>query len=158
MTHPMQNHPHDDPHATPDTPGAVHDPVCGHWIVPDMAHGKSTIDGKTIHFCSTNCKRAFDAAPARFLPRLQESPPRANAIPPAATSRGMGFLDKIRPATPAGKVQDPVCHMNIDAAKAAGKSEHAGQTYYFCSAGCKKKFDAEPAKFLSGGGGAHHMH
>lgn len=70
----------------------------------------------------------------------------------------MGFLDKIRPATPPGKAQDPVCHMSVDPAKAAGKSEHEGQTYYFCSGGCKKKFDAEPQKFLSGGGGAHHMH
>lgn len=66
----------------------------------------------------------------------------------------MGFLDKIRakePAAPTGKVTDPVCHMVIDPAKAAGKSQHGAQTYHFCSTGCKTRFDADPHKFL----GAH---
>ncbi len=63
----------------------------------------------------------------------------------------MGFLDKIRPAASAGTATDPVCHMKVDPAKAAGKSEHGGETYHFCSPGCKKKFDADPHRFL----GAH---
>ena len=45
-------------------------------------------------------------------------------------------------------VKDLVCGMDIDPATAAGKSEHNGQTYYFCSLGCKKSFDKEPAKYL----------
>ena len=45
------------------------------------------------------------------------------------------------------KVKDPVCGMKIDPAKASGKSEHKGKTYYFCSEDCKKKFDKEPAKY-----------
>ncbi len=44
-------------------------------------------------------------------------------------------------------VQDPVCGMEIDPAKAAGQSEYEGQTYYFCSTACKGKFDAAPAKY-----------
>ena len=40
------------------------------------------------------------------------------------------------------RVVDPVCGMTIDPASAAGASEHDGQTYYFCSKGCKEKFDA----------------
>ena len=43
--------------------------------------------------------------------------------------------------------KDPVCGMEIDPKQAAGKSEYQGQTYYFCSAGCKKAFDKEPAKY-----------
>ncbi|HUR67857.1 MAG TPA: YHS domain-containing protein [Candidatus Thermoplasmatota archaeon] len=72
----------------------------------------------------------------------------------------MGFLDKMRVGTPA-TATDPVCHMKVDPAKPPGGfSELGTQTYYFCSAGCKKKFDAEPAKFIGpeGAGGAHHMH
>jgi Cu+-exporting ATPase len=46
-------------------------------------------------------------------------------------------------------VHDPVCHMDIDPATAAGTSEYKGQTYYFCSPGCKKAFDKEPEKYLS---------
>src|SRR5687767_9911777 len=40
---------------------------------------------------------------------------------------------------------DPVCGMTVDPAKAAGVSERDGVTYYFCSAGCKTKFDAGTA-------------
>ncbi len=45
--------------------------------------------------------------------------------------------------------KDPVCGMDVDPVYAAGKSEYKGQTYYFCSAGCKKDFDANPEKYLS---------
>src|ERR1051325_9227158 len=37
---------------------------------------------------------------------------------------------------------DPVCGMTVDPARAAGTSERDGETYYFCSPGCKQKFDA----------------
>lgn len=45
-------------------------------------------------------------------------------------------------------VHDPVCHMDIDPATAAGMSEYKGKTYYFCSPGCKKAFDKEPEKYI----------
>jgi Cu+-exporting ATPase len=44
--------------------------------------------------------------------------------------------------------KDPVCGMDLDEKTAAGKSEYKGQTYYFCSAGCKKSFDKEPEKYV----------
>ena len=47
-------------------------------------------------------------------------------------------------------VTDPVCKMTIDESKAAGKSEYNGKTYYFCAPSCKRKFDAEPEKYLKG--------
>jgi YHS domain-containing protein len=43
---------------------------------------------------------------------------------------------------------DPVCKMQIDPDKAAGKSEYQGKSYYFCCAGCKKRFDANPAQYV----------
>jgi YHS domain-containing protein len=51
----------------------------------------------------------------------------------------------------ADKVKDPVCGMEIDSRTAAGKSEYQGQTYYFCSAACKKSFDRDPSKFAKKG-------
>ena len=45
-------------------------------------------------------------------------------------------------------VKDLVCGRDIDPATAAGKSEYKGQTYYFCSLGCKKAFDENPEKYL----------
>jgi P-type Cu+ transporter len=43
--------------------------------------------------------------------------------------------------------KDVLCGMQVDPAKAAGTSEHNGKTYYFCSKGCKTKFDANPSKY-----------
>lgn len=53
-------------------------------------------------------------------------------------------------------VKDPVCGMDVDPKKAAGKSDYQGQTYYFCSPGCKKAFDKEPAKYA--GKAEEHSH
>ena len=44
--------------------------------------------------------------------------------------------------------KDLVCGMDIDPATAVGKSDYNGQTYYFCSLGCKKAFDENPEKHL----------
>jgi P-type Cu+ transporter len=43
--------------------------------------------------------------------------------------------------------QDPVCGMAVDPAHAAGTSTYDGGKFYFCSKGCKAKFDADPASF-----------
>ncbi|MEW6240787.1 MAG: YHS domain-containing protein [Chloroflexota bacterium] len=56
----------------------------------------------------------------------------------------------------ANTVKDLVCGMDIDPATAAGKSEYQGQTYYFCSLGCKKSFDKEPEKYLGHSEHEHH--
>ena len=44
--------------------------------------------------------------------------------------------------------RDVVCGMQVDPARAAGRSEYNGKTYYFCSTGCKAKFDANPSQFV----------
>jgi len=44
-------------------------------------------------------------------------------------------------------LKDPVCGMTVDPAKAAGSSQSNGETFYFCSPGCKTKFDAEPSRY-----------
>jgi Cu+-exporting ATPase len=56
-------------------------------------------------------------------------------------------------------MHDPVCGMDVDPATAAGKSEYKGQSYYFCSQGCKKAFDENPEKYLKKGEGMpmHHL-
>jgi YHS domain-containing protein len=44
--------------------------------------------------------------------------------------------------------KDVVCGMQVDPKKAAGQSEFSGKTYYFCCAGCKRKFDANPVQYV----------
>lgn len=58
----------------------------------------------------------------------------------------------------ANTVKDPVCGMEVDPGKAASKSEYKGQTYYFCSPGCKKAFDKEPEKYARTGHDTHAGH
>ena len=51
--------------------------------------------------------------------------------------------------------KDPVCGMDVDERTAAGKSEYKGQTYFFCSPGCKQTFDRDPEKFVAKSGEGH---
>jgi Cu+-exporting ATPase len=44
---------------------------------------------------------------------------------------------------------DPVCGMSVDPHTAKHRADYHGQPYYFCSAGCKTKFTADPEKYLS---------
>src|SRR6202165_4620168 len=54
-----------------------------------------------------------------------------------------------RPAAGAKLVRDPVCGMSVDPAHAEYRSSRNGETYYFCSAGCKETFDKDPGKYLA---------
>lgn len=45
---------------------------------------------------------------------------------------------------------DPVCKMTVEESKAAATAEYQGKTYYFCAAGCKRKFEQDPQKYLAG--------
>ncbi len=55
---------------------------------------------------------------------------------------------------------DVVCGMTVDPARAAGRAEHEGKTYYFCSKGCAQRFQTAPAKYLDPAyrPGMHAMH
>lgn len=50
------------------------------------------------------------------------------------------------------QVKDPVCGMMIEDSAATGRSTYQGKTYYFCSAECKKSFDANPAQYAAKAG------
>ena len=54
---------------------------------------------------------------------------------------------------------DPVCKMQVNPASAAAQSDYEGQTFYFCSMDCKRKFDATPQQYIDdtdrAQGGAH---
>jgi Cu+-exporting ATPase len=43
---------------------------------------------------------------------------------------------------------DPVCGMSVDPEKAAGRIEHEGTTYFFCSKHCSHAFKADPNRFV----------
>jgi Cu+-exporting ATPase len=46
------------------------------------------------------------------------------------------------------RVRDPVCGMSVNPHTTLHRATHAGHTQYFCSAGCKTKFETEPQRYL----------
>jgi Cu+-exporting ATPase len=49
----------------------------------------------------------------------------------------------------AAATTDPVCGMQVNPAISKHRFQHAGTTFHFCSAGCRTKFEADPAKYLA---------
>lgn len=54
--------------------------------------------------------------------------------------------------------KDPVCGMEVEETKAAATSTYKGQTYYFCSPGCKRAFDKDPENYIAGAAEGEHGH
>ena len=75
------------------------------------------------------------------------------AITPPPASTGSGCCTS-KPATDAqlttttAELKDPVCGMLVTE-QSAHKHQHAGKTFYFCSARCQSKFAANPGKYLA---------
>ncbi|MFD2237208.1 heavy metal translocating P-type ATPase [Aureimonas populi] len=85
---------------------------------------------------------------------------RHNAHDHAAHGGGSGHEE---PAD--GMARDPVCGMSVDPKTAKHSLVYEGQTQYFCSAGCKAKFEAGPGRYGAAAasvpdaaGHAHHHH
>ena len=45
---------------------------------------------------------------------------------------------------------DPICGMPVEEETAAGRSEYGGRDYYFCSAGCRERFNEDPGRYAAG--------
>jgi Cu(I)/Ag(I) efflux system membrane fusion protein len=129
------------------------DLVCGMEVDGKKAAAASRTvehDGHTYYFCSDECKKKFEAEPAKYMEHGHDQSAAKPATPsgrPAAMKPGT-----MKASAPAEEpAKDPVCGMDVDpqAAKAAGRvSQHGGKTYYFCADDCKKQFDKEPAKYV----------
>jgi len=102
---------------------------------------RSEHDGKHYAFCCPGCKGQFDANPAKFLAG-KAGPATANAD----SNVPMGFA---APPKAGSKARCPVSGSAFPVSEGSERSEHDGKHYAFCCKGCKAKFDADPAKFLS---------
>lgn len=112
-------------HRHPPAAGMAKDPVCGMSVDPATAKHQVEHEGVTHYFCSAGCKAKFEAAPEKYLRK-------------GANGTETEDLTK-----------DPVCGMTVDPHTAKYRAEYAGRTYYFCRAGCKEKFEADPERYLS---------
>lgn len=66
--------------------------------------------------------------------------PAADALPTTSASAAA-------PEPPARIEIDPVCDMRVRVLPQTPAATHAGQTRHFCSEGCRKRFEKNPAKY-----------
>lgn len=53
--------------------------------------------------------------------------------------------------SPEAEAVDPVCGMTVEIATARFTTRHAGRTWYFCCDGCRRRFEAEPDRYVRAG-------
>ena len=82
--------------------------------------------------------------------------PQAAELSSAASSKAHEHHGAHGSAMSAGDIandttgtRDPVCGMVVDPHTTPHRHSHDGRPYYFCSAGCLKKFSADPQKYLA---------
>lgn len=51
------------------------------------------------------------------------------------------------PMSQAHNLKDQVCGTEVKPKNVQARSEHQGQTYYFCSPQCKEEFEKNPEKY-----------
>jgi len=76
---------------------------------------------------------------------------RSTGDGPRATMESMSRYTPATEQVTGRTATDPVCGMTVDPATAAHRTTYEGQMYYFCSAGCQKRFEADPARYV------HHL-
>ncbi len=108
------------------------DPVCGMAVDPHTAKQKAIHQGRPYFFCCSGCKAKFEANPRHYLKKDEASAPCS-----CSTAEG----DE-------NAVTDPVCGMMVNPHAAKYRAEYEGRLAYFCSAGCKVKFERDPKRYL----------
>jgi Cu+-exporting ATPase len=82
------------------------DPVCGMIIDSEDAAGSTTYESNQVYFCSDQCRRDFEADPARYYDRLdRQEPPYTvteGMAAPKFGSAGSGGLEN-EPVEPQGR-------------------------------------------------------
>jgi YHS domain-containing protein/uncharacterized membrane protein YraQ (UPF0718 family) len=122
----------------------VQDPVCGMSVDPATASEQIEYVGTTHYFCSAGCRSKFEKDPARYAAQAMQ-----------VGHAGQLGQSLVMAATPGGHMErqtsaiDPVCGMSVDPNNAEYRSFQGGETYYFCSAGCKEAFDKDPGKHIA---------
>jgi len=105
------------------------------------AHRRDATKSTAASCCgSSGHTPAADAAPAAQA---------GHGLPAhhAAHSQHAGHSHHAPAQAAAGGLTDPVCGMRVSE-DSVHQAEHDGQRHYFCSAGCRSKFVADPQRFL----------
>ncbi len=104
--------------------------------VPACCEPKPELKGASGSCCSGNAVAAHEHAP-KHEHRLESAGHHNHHDHVSHSSSPQG------PA-----LKDPVCGMNVSETS-PHKASHEGETFYFCSAGCRTKFEANPQQYLT---------
>ncbi|MDQ3229369.1 MAG: heavy metal translocating P-type ATPase, partial [Pseudomonadota bacterium] len=126
--------------------GEVLDPVCGMQVDPLTTPHHAHHAGKEYHFCSARCLERFAAEPGMFVSAAAFASAAVHAQ--KAGDRAACCATSERSAM-SSTVLDPVCGMQVDLSNTAHHAAHEETDYHFCSARCRERFVADPAKCLS---------
>jgi len=116
----------------------------------DAEKAKAQVEyrGKTCYFCCAECAQKFQAEPEKYWGTAARTAKAAATVgrPADSTAKPTTVARVGREEGPEEK--DPVCGMTVDPRRAAGKVEHTGKIYSFCSARCAERFQKQPEEFL----------
>ncbi len=115
---------------------------------------------KTYYFCCPGCKESFVKDPEKYIKALEEGKEapghdhaeHAEHAEHAQVAESHEHAEHAEHSNEPGVVTCAVMGHEIKDIEKAPKSDYNGKTYYFCCAGCKEKFDKEPAKYVKEGG------
>jgi P-type Cu+ transporter len=72
----------------------------------------------------------------------------ATACCGAGRENNAGHAHHHDPGAAAQTTRDPVCGMSVDPVTSKHRYDYHGNSFHFCSAGCRTKFAADPTKYL----------
>jgi Cu+-exporting ATPase len=121
--------------------GIVKDPVCGMTVDPARAKHREMYEGQEVFFCSARCRDKFIAEPAKYVSA------GSTAVHAGHDHAAHPHVDHEHAEI---TIKDPVCGMDVDPHAAKHRYTHDGHPYYFCSAKCRDKFIADPARYIKG--------
>jgi xanthine dehydrogenase accessory factor len=72
----------------------------------------------------------------------------SGALPRQAAGAGEAGGGRVGRAAEAAHQTDPVCGMTVSASRSGKPLVHDGTTYHFCSGGCRRAFESDPAAYV----------
>ena len=119
----------------------------------EAAKAKVERGREIYYFCSVSCAQRFTKNPEKYVlaaAKVENASTLLTGVLPVAKPGGISLPVLGAPV----QEKDPVCGMMVDPGGPAGKAEHRGKTYYFCSTRCAERFERKPEKFLAAPGRA----
>ncbi len=112
----------------------VKDPVCGMEIEEAEAKAKETYNGKTYHFCSTNCRDKFVNSPENFVHEEHKHHEHTTSVEePLKTSEEAEYTCPMHPEVrQKGPGNCPKCGMALEPVVPTVKKAPEGETLWTC--------------------------